>query len=127
MRLQDVSTHVRIAKDRELANFMEYLMYEVAQLCGQLDGAGWMMAEEGGRVNKFKLTKHEEREAWETLKNTEAQLDVVKIDFDIRRSAELGMVAEGTKLKRKGPRSRAGEGEDTQRTGRCLPSTTGTH
>ena len=30
MRLQEVSVQVKIAKDRELADFIEHLMYEVA-------------------------------------------------------------------------------------------------
>ena len=97
MKLRKVSIQVKIAKDSELADFIEHLMYEVAQLCRE----GWMVAEESGRVDQFKMPKYEERADWKTLENKEAQLDAVKIEVNIRRSEELGMVAEGTVLKRK--------------------------
>ena len=61
MKLRKVSIQVKIAKDSELADFIEHLMYEVAQFRNQIDRAGWIVAEERGRVDQFKMTMHQQK------------------------------------------------------------------
>ena len=102
MRLQEVSSQVKLSKNEELAKFANHLMCKAAQLRVRLNGTEG--EEASGEDGTYRLNKprHKEKVARKRLVNKDDQLKVVMAEVDFRMNTEL-KGAMGPKSPRLGP------------------------
>lgn len=83
MRLQEASIQVKLAKEKELADFANHLMCEAAHLRAHLNST------EGEDSYQLCLPRQEEKMARETIGNKDAQLKKLRAEIDVRTNAKL--------------------------------------
>ena len=100
-RLREVGIQAKATQNQELADLKEILIYTIMHLRDRLTDADYLasIAQDRGRCVGW--DSYDQKMLWEEIVEKRNQLALEELEFDGRKSAELGKVAEKMGTKRR--------------------------